>query len=153
MTVGDMEIILVRITSWNSKTYISCLPINTTCGVIVKAIAPRITLLLAFALLATVIAPVMAIIVEEAQDTNTGLVTWAWAYVKGTWNPNNNCYTNTWHDHASGTPGSQGYCGWWITQDINIRWYDERNLIIAAASETITYPYGGSPDADAFAII
>ena len=65
MTVEDMKI-LVRITSWNSKAYIACLPANPTCGVIMKAIAPRITFLLAFALLAMAIAPVMAIIVEEA---------------------------------------------------------------------------------------
>jgi hypothetical protein len=148
MTVED---ILVRITFLEQQNLYSCLPINSTCGAMVKEIAPRITLLLAIVLLAMAIAPVMAVIVEEAQDTETGLVTWAWAYVKGTWDPNNNCYTNTWHDHTSGTPGNQGYCSWWIQEDIDIRWIDERNLIVFAGSETITFPYNGTLDADAFA--
>jgi len=112
-----------------------------------------IAFLLTMASLMIAISPVQALIPVEAEDTDYGSWTWAWAWVYGTWDPKSWSYTNTWHDHASGTPGTQGSCAWWVQESINYRWYDQRGLIVGAASETNTYPYGGSLDAHAYAAI
>lgn len=116
-------------------------------------ICAAIVFLLAVVSLTTAITPVLALIPVEAEDTDIGDWTGAWAWVYGTLNPRCWCYTNTWHDHDSWTPGTKGSCSWWYMESINYRWYDHRGLIVSAASETNTYPWGGPLDAHAYAQI
>jgi len=116
-----------------------------------KKFFPRTIFLgLACLCLVALIIPALAIEIREESVTDTGTLTYAWAYVIGYWN--GQWYTYTGFDHASGVPGSQGSALWWATDTINHDFYYGGH-VVGALSITRTFPYGGDKDADAQAEI